>query len=556
MAGVEEPEMWVFAASAGLCLIMVPLSLNWCVKFKAKATGRQPGQPHYRSWLWILIYTFVNLFGWGLIYYLSTVAATGAAEHFDPFELLEVNEFASSRDIKKSYRKLSMIHHPDKGGSLETFQRLEMAYRALTDPVSKENYARYGHPDGRQSFSAGVGLPDFMMDKDNVGPMMVVYMSILIGAPAFCIFGGGLITSAGGSPVKLLADAQKESLVYFAQNMSADNKLEDLLFILAGAPCMLTGIDGDGEETAELSDEDESSAVVAANAVQEVALAGLPNSSPLRKACATFAATEASVTSDNDDDDQRIEPSTALQRLNFSLLVLSCVQRSVAKDGSRVEGTGMANHLAQDMSKSATHRARMELLLGASPQLISAMLRVCSERQWLSAAQKVITLSQALAQGVWPGPAASLESIKEGQKRLLKAEGQTLPSCVVDTNGVEVEDEEHIAVGDTVTCSLGFKRQNKGYPSGSLLLSGNPVAGIGTGAVEESAEVEAVPPVVVGGAFAHALARESALRQVKPWHTGTKIRQPTHSLLARHVNSLSPAALCACARKMHWRPGL
>ncbi len=35
-------------------------------------------------------------------------------------------------EIKKRYRQLAMIHHPDKGGSVEQFQRIDWAFRILT----------------------------------------------------------------------------------------------------------------------------------------------------------------------------------------------------------------------------------------------------------------------------------------------------------------------------------------------------------------------------------------------------------------------------------------
>jgi len=37
---------------------------------------------------------------------------------------------------------------------------ISKAYQALTDPVSKENYDKYGHPDGRQVWSQSNSAPD------------------------------------------------------------------------------------------------------------------------------------------------------------------------------------------------------------------------------------------------------------------------------------------------------------------------------------------------------------------------------------------------------------
>ena len=37
------------------------------------------------------------------------------------YEILSVNKNATQIEIKKAYRKLALIHHPDKGGDDETF---------------------------------------------------------------------------------------------------------------------------------------------------------------------------------------------------------------------------------------------------------------------------------------------------------------------------------------------------------------------------------------------------------------------------------------------------
>src|ERR1700681_3017214 len=62
----------------------------------------------------------------------------------DYYKILEVPAAAAHSEIKKSYRRLAQIYHPDKnGGSLaaETyFKELREAYETLSDPVSREKY--------------------------------------------------------------------------------------------------------------------------------------------------------------------------------------------------------------------------------------------------------------------------------------------------------------------------------------------------------------------------------------------------------------------------------
>ena len=47
--------------------------------------------------------------------------------------------------VKKSYRKLCLRHHPDKpGGSADTFQALNRAYKVLSNPVLRKQYDMIG----------------------------------------------------------------------------------------------------------------------------------------------------------------------------------------------------------------------------------------------------------------------------------------------------------------------------------------------------------------------------------------------------------------------------
>ena len=58
----------------------------------------------------------------------------------DHYTTLGVSKTASPEEIKKAYRKLASQHHPDKGGDTVMFQKIEEAYRALSDPNLKEQY--------------------------------------------------------------------------------------------------------------------------------------------------------------------------------------------------------------------------------------------------------------------------------------------------------------------------------------------------------------------------------------------------------------------------------
>jgi preprotein translocase subunit Sec63 len=47
---------------------------------------------------------------------LTSAAAVATEFKFDLYEALEIKPDASIDDVKKSYRKLALVHHPDRNG--------------------------------------------------------------------------------------------------------------------------------------------------------------------------------------------------------------------------------------------------------------------------------------------------------------------------------------------------------------------------------------------------------------------------------------------------------
>lgn len=58
----------------------------------------------------------------------------------DYYAILEIAPSASQAEIRKAYLRLSKIHHPDLGGSVEIMQLINNAYSVLHDPVERESY--------------------------------------------------------------------------------------------------------------------------------------------------------------------------------------------------------------------------------------------------------------------------------------------------------------------------------------------------------------------------------------------------------------------------------
>ena len=63
------------------------------------------------------------------------------------YDTLEINENASSEEIKKAYRKLARKYHPDinkEPGAEEKFKEVNAAYEVLSDENKKAQYDRFG----------------------------------------------------------------------------------------------------------------------------------------------------------------------------------------------------------------------------------------------------------------------------------------------------------------------------------------------------------------------------------------------------------------------------
>ena len=84
------------------------------------------------------------------------------------YKVLDISESASQDEIKKQYRKLSLIHHPDKNNnskeSQEKFQKISEAYETLGDEEKKKIYdMQKTNPFMNQGIRGGVNPMDDIM---------------------------------------------------------------------------------------------------------------------------------------------------------------------------------------------------------------------------------------------------------------------------------------------------------------------------------------------------------------------------------------------------------
>ena len=213
----EQGEVWPYFILAILCFILIPLTIRYFYRLFSddnplvhnKAVPGSIVEDHTTLDLpnkslmgsyhrkqtsdRILNKTLIVLIvGWSLVFYigLNFTQAADVLTLFDPYEILGISSSSTEKQIKSHYRKLTLKFHPDKiakdlsteaRDELEqTYIRLNKAYKALTDDVTRENYLKFGHPDGRQDVSHGIALPKFLVEG-KFSPFMVIFYFILIG---------------------------------------------------------------------------------------------------------------------------------------------------------------------------------------------------------------------------------------------------------------------------------------------------------------------------------------------------------------------------------------
>ena len=78
----------------------------------------------------------------------------------DYYEVLGVPRTASEDDLKKAYRKVALMYHPDRNPGDDTaeqkFKEASEAYSVLSDKVKRAQYDQFGHvPEGMGAGAAG-----------------------------------------------------------------------------------------------------------------------------------------------------------------------------------------------------------------------------------------------------------------------------------------------------------------------------------------------------------------------------------------------------------------
>ncbi|KAG5420692.1 SEC63 [Candida metapsilosis] len=212
----EEGETWPFFVLALLTFVLIPFTIKYATRLassdpdKVNATvvgsikenaetvnvpslkslneykKKQRSSKIFNKTLLVLI------IGWSAVFFVGKYMTkeTDMSGLFDPYTILDVSFTASEREIKSHYRKLSLKYHPDKlprdlsedvkSKMEQEYIRLTSAYKALTDEATRENFIKYGHPDGEQPTTHGIALPKFLVEG-KYSSLVVIFYFALIG---------------------------------------------------------------------------------------------------------------------------------------------------------------------------------------------------------------------------------------------------------------------------------------------------------------------------------------------------------------------------------------
>jgi len=153
-------------------------------KKQEKIKSNQRGIDKLKSRTFIANVLALVAFSLLFIFLVFQVMGDSSIASFDPYALLSIDRTATDRQIKKAYRLRALEFHPDKNvgdeRAAQMFMMIAKAYEALTDEAAKENWLKYGNPDGKQSFEMSIGLPTFLMEKSNHNLILLAYLFLMV----------------------------------------------------------------------------------------------------------------------------------------------------------------------------------------------------------------------------------------------------------------------------------------------------------------------------------------------------------------------------------------
>jgi len=169
----------------------------------------------------------------------------------DYYDTLGIAKNATQDDIKRAYRRMAGIHHPDKGGDTAQFQKIQQAYETLSDPQKKQQYDNPnpfgsngpnfnnmgGFPGGFQFNMNGFNINDIfngMFTGSPFGnrPHMPSYRTIVHLTLEQVYNGGEQVLQFGINGMNQIIKIQIPRGVEDGQTMRYDNLVKDAILLV------------------------------------------------------------------------------------------------------------------------------------------------------------------------------------------------------------------------------------------------------------------------------------------------------------------------------------
>ncbi|CAM9107702.1 unnamed protein product [Laminaria digitata] len=378
--------------------------------------------------------------GWACFFYLlSSMTDDAEIKGFDPFAILGVTPSTEARDIKKQYRALSLIYHPDKNPdnkvAEDMFMKIAKAYEALTDATAMENWRKFGNPDGKQPMEVSIALPTFLLEKEHHNTILIIYLiAMVVVIPSIVAMWYARSKKYGEKNVMY------DSYAWYNHMLSDASKMKNMPEVLAGS--------------------------------------------------AEFRAL-------NTPDKDRPQEGKEVAKLYRQLYRESALMPKLKYDHPVIQkgAVQVFSHLARKPMSTGLCK-NLDTMLIKTPDLIEAMIELACSRRWLQTTIYVIEFSQHVVQGLWlensslmqlphigeaeakvisdgSDPAMGIgEYIKlpradrKGLNKLTSAQQEEVHSVcdiipdVEVTVDIFVEDEGEIAENDLVTIKVTLTRNN------------------------------------------------------------------------------------------------
>jgi len=282
------------------------------------------------------------------IYLSVSVSSDGEVNSFDPFSILEIDTGSEMKVIKKAYRSLSIKYHPDKNPTPEAkakFMMIAKAYEALTDETAKENYEKYGNPDGKQSLAVSIGLPAFLLETKYRNVVLMSYLIIMVGVIPFCVWKYYSDSSKFGEK-----DVMYETYSWYHHTLTENTIIKSLPETFAGSA--------------------------------EFRQANMPTTQQEK---AEIGKTMTAVRSN-------------MQKPKYNHPV--CIKGNVLLHAHLLRKTeGLSEKMQGDLKN----------MLRLSNSLVDAMISVCQHQDWVSTACNIIEFGQHIVQAVWTKDSSLLQ---------------------------------------------------------------------------------------------------------------------------------------------------